>query len=86
VLFRSRFEQAYAALEALLTNDRRPPTALCSGALILLEETLAGLADDRKTLERAESLFEECLEAEPGYDTRYGADLERVRALLAGSE
>lgn len=81
-----RFEHAHAALEALLANDRRPPMALCGGALVFLEETLAGLADDRTTLERSEALFEECLEANPDFQNRYGPDLEQVRALLAEVE
>ena len=79
------FEQAHAALDALLANDRRQAGVLCSGGRVLLEQVLVERAEPGAALERAEALFEECLATDDDFAPRYGADLEQVRSLLAGA-
>jgi serine/threonine-protein kinase len=80
----ARFAEARAALDDLLANDRRQAGVLCSGGRVLLEQLRAGQADRRPALERAEALFEECLQTDDDFAPRYRADLEAVRELRAG--
>lgn len=77
-----RFAQAHVALEQLLAEDRRQAGVLCSGGRVLLEEVLAGVAAERPGLEGAREFFEECLDTDPDFEARYGADLAQVRSLL----
>jgi len=81
-----RFEQARAALDDLLANDRRQAGVLCSGGQVLLEQALAGPAEAESRLARAEDLFEECLETDADFAPRYAQDLEQVRALRVGRQ
>ena len=82
----ARFEQAHAALEDLLANDRRQRIVLCSGGRVFLEQALADSAEAESRLERAEALFEECLDTDEDFAPRYAQDLEQVRALRAGRQ
>ena len=81
----AKFEQAHAALDDLLANDRRQAGVLCGGGRVLLEHALAGRTVADAALARAERLFEECLATDDDFRPRYGADLERVRALRDGA-
>ena len=80
---RARFAAAHDALDALLDNDRRQAGVLCSGGLLMLEEVLAGLVPAQPALQRAATLFEECLTTDDDFIPRYGREFERVQEMLA---
>ena len=71
-------------LDLLLDLDRRVAPVLCQGASILLYSAITGTtqAADAERHQRAEALFDQCLELDPTLEPAYEAEIELLSQQL----